>query len=439
MRLESETTLEGRTVNGDIANLAKEAYVYGYPLVYDLSEVTKATTEPKLSWSAPANVFGHATRLAGPVDEFVSVNNDSLYSIAQCDVTAEPLVLHVPDTHDRYYVMQFVDVWTNNFAYVGRRATGTAEATYLLAGPTWAGPAPAGLPVIRAPTDVFTIVGRYAVSGAADVPAVKALQDQTWLAPLSRYPDRPDAGGRRLGDRDLAPWDRRVSDDLRFWEQFRAWMRRFPPPAADQSFVRTLAPLGLLDEASPYVSPDLALVAVLTAGAAAGQAAIEALTKAGHGEPVNGWQSALHSFDYNLDALGPGTIDAPEWKIADRTRAYAIRAAAARGGLWGNHGYEACYAGTYVDDRGEQLTGAHRYAIHFESTPPVGAFWSITMYDMPTYFLVENQIDRYSIGDRTPGRGSTPTARSTSTSRWTRPARTRRQTGCRRRRATSGR
>ncbi len=98
------------------------------------------TTHPKVAIGAPVNLFAHATKLGSPDDRFVSVNNDTLYSIAvQCDVTAEPLVLHVPDTRDRYYVMQFVDAWTNNFAYVGRRATGTAEGVFLLAGPGWNG------------------------------------------------------------------------------------------------------------------------------------------------------------------------------------------------------------------------------------------------------------------------------------------------------------
>lgn len=77
---------------------------------------------------APYNEFGHARELAGPVMKFVSPNNDTCYSVAMCDVRNDPVVLQVPDTHDRYCVLQFVDAWTNNFAYIGRRATGTAAA-----------------------------------------------------------------------------------------------------------------------------------------------------------------------------------------------------------------------------------------------------------------------------------------------------------------------
>lgn len=384
-------------------DLAKAAYIYGFPLVYDVTEVVSQTTAPKLSSAAPVNLFGHAQKLASPDDEFVSVNNDTLYSIANCDVTDEPLVFHVPDTHDRYYVMQFVDAWTNNFAYVGRRATGTGEGLYLLAGPNWTGETPTGMTIIPAPTNVFSIVGRFAVDGEADIPNVAALQAQTWVTPLSRYPELPVREGRVFGDWPIAPWNEQVPDELAFWEKLRSWMQLFPPGEGDAAIIAALAPLGLTATESPYVNADPALAALLKAGAEAGQAEIEHLTRHGAIAPVNGWSSALHSFDYNLDHLGPGTIDTPQWKIADRQKAYFVRAAAARGGLWGNHGYEADYAMNYVDDQNEHLNGAHAYVMHFDELPPVEAFWSITMYKAPEFYLIDNPINRYSIGDRTPG------------------------------------
>jgi hypothetical protein len=86
----------------------------------------------------PFNSFSRAARLAGPDDRFVSIN-DTIYSIAQVDVSGGPALLRVPDTAGRYYVLQFVDAWTNNFAYVGRRATGTAAGSFLLTPPRWDG------------------------------------------------------------------------------------------------------------------------------------------------------------------------------------------------------------------------------------------------------------------------------------------------------------
>jgi hypothetical protein len=381
--------------------LATEAYLYGYPMVYNVNEMIRSVSGPDLIWSAPVNMFGHARKLVGPETEFVSANNDTLYSSVMADATEEPLVLHLPDTNDRYYVMQFIDVWTNNFAYLGRRATGTEEGFYLLAGPNWEGDVPEGVTLLRAPTNIFVIAGRFATSGESDVANVRALQDDTWVTPLSRYPEGPDNSGRKFGDWDLAPYDQRAGDDLKFWEQFRAWMKRFPPSEAEQEYIQKFEPLGLLADESPYVVPDAELVEILEAGKAECVTFIEA--NMAPGEPVNGWRSVPTLFNYNLDNLGIGTLDTPEWKFPDRATAYFFRAIVARVGLWGQHGYEAAYPQIFEDDQGEQLNGARQYVMHIEELPPVDAFWSITMYNMPKYYLVENPINRYAIGDRTPG------------------------------------
>ncbi len=152
------------------------------------------------------------------------------------------------------------------------------------------------------------------------------------------------------------------------------------------------------------MNPDPALAKILVEGAAQGRARIEQALKSGSDATVvNGWHQAFHIFDYNDDFFEIGTLDSPEWRIEDRRKAIGVRAAAAMGGLWGNHGYEAAYSQIYTDATGAQLTGEHTYAITFASPPPVEAFWSITMYSMPHFYLVSNPIERYSIGDRTPG------------------------------------
>src|SRR5688500_4501054 len=95
--------------------------VYGYPLVYCLRQVAAFTQgHNSRPLSAPWNEFGYARELLGPETTFVSPNNDTLYTLAALDLRPGPQVLHVPDTADRYYVLQFVDAWTNNFAYIGR-------------------------------------------------------------------------------------------------------------------------------------------------------------------------------------------------------------------------------------------------------------------------------------------------------------------------------
>jgi hypothetical protein len=387
------------TSTAEQVKLAAEAYIYGYPLVYSLHEAAAFVAGGgKYPMQAPYNAFGHARKLAGPELKFVSPNNDTCYSIAVCDVRKGPLVLHVPDAADRYYVLEFIDAWTNNFAYIGRRATGTDEAEFLLADHEYDGDVREQMRIIRAPSGVFVIAGRLQVDGEADLPAVHALQDQLTLTPLSVQ----QGGAAPLPVAGIPEPDRSVSKDLEWWERFRVALQAFPPPAADAPFLKICAELGLTEPESPYVDPEPALAAALTEGAKAAEDKIEDLMKQMHATP-EGWQLVLHVFDYNLDHFEIGTIDSPEWKISDRKTAYVTRAIAARAGLWGNHGYEAEYALIWVDADGKQLDGSHRYELRLDTPPPVDAFWSFTMYDVPDFYLVANPIERYSIGDRTPG------------------------------------
>jgi hypothetical protein len=379
-------------VSDELAALAADAYIYGFPLVFDL-QMVGGQAELGMIRPAPFNRFSHASRLAGPDDRFVSINNDTIYSIAQVDVSGGPVLLRVPDTSGRYYVLQFVDTWTNNFAYVGRRATGTAAGSFLLVPPGGKSAAPSGAQVIEFPTNVGTIVGRWACDGPADLDAVRALQGKLALEPQGS--PAPAEG---------IPAPATVPDELAFFEELRTWMRAFPPSGHDQDYQQRFAPLGLLDPVSPYADCPRELAQALTAGEDAAKQQMEAaLTGGGLAPVVNGWTLAFHMFDYNLDHLGLGTIDDPAWKVLDRHAGYLARTLAARGGLWGNHGYEAAYPMTYTDADGNQLDGHNRYALTFDQDPPVDAFWSITMYDLPDFYLVANPINRYSIGDRTPG------------------------------------
>jgi hypothetical protein len=299
----------------------------------------------------------------------------------------------VPDTGDRYYVLQFVDAWTNNFAYVGRRPTGTAEGEFLLAPAGYAGAVPEGMSLISAPSDVFVIVGRVQVDGEADLEAVHALQDEFTLTTLNGH--QSEAAG-------LPSPDPKAREDLGWWERLRVALAAFPPPEGDAPFLEAAERFGLADTTSPFVEPNATLADALVAGEEQGRAMIEKL--AGQSaEPVNGWTTGLHMFDYNLDRCGPGTVDSPAWKIADRKKAYLTRAVAARAGLWGNHGYEADYEFAWQDENGEDLDGSRSYELTLAPPPPVDAFWSLTMYDIPDFYLVANPINRYSIGDRTPG------------------------------------
>ena len=386
----------GEMPDADLTAAAVKTYLYGYPLVYNLVETQRLLdgTSPLLP-GARANRFSAARELLGPEATFVSPNNDTCYLMAGCDLRDGPLLLGVPDTHDRYYVLQFVDAWSENFAYIGRRATGTSAQNFVLAPAGYDGDVPDGATLVEVPTSIFAIVGRVQVDGVDDLPAVHALQDQFSLGPL--HASSGDSGNYGVPRVEVD-----VPDELLWWEQFRVALAAFPPPPADAEFLETAALLGLTGPSSPLVDPDPDLAAALVEGRRRGDATLEELSKTSL-KMVDGWSSAMHAFDYNLDHQGIGTIDAPEWKIADRTTAYVTRAVAARLGLWGNHGYEARYDILWQDENGDELDGSHAYELTLDPPPQVDAFWSLTMYDEPEYYLVANEIDRYSIGDRTPG------------------------------------
>jgi hypothetical protein len=172
--------------------------------------------------------------------------------------------LEVPDSGGRHYVLQTVDAWTNNFAYVGHRATGTKAGSFLLAPPGDEHTAGDEAPVIRFPTAVASLVGRWAVDGADDLPAVRTLQAGLTLTPLG--------GGGGSG---LPAPDPSVPEELRFLEQLRAWMQAFPPAAHDLDDQQRFAPLGLLEPTSPYAEPDPGLAAALREGLQQGRAGLE--------------------------------------------------------------------------------------------------------------------------------------------------------------------
>lgn len=390
---EGLASLTRMTIDADRATIV-QPYLYGFPLVFNLDQVVRyTTTGVGANPAAPFNTFSHARTLAGPADTFVTINNDTLYSMAQIDLSVGPVALHVPDTAGRYYVLQFVDAWTDNFAYVGHRATGTGDGDFLLVPPTWTGD-PGSATVIRFPTIVGSIVGRWAVDGDADLAAVHALQDATTLTPQ-------DAGASPTG---LAVPDPRVPESVRFLEKLRVWSQQFPPAPRDLPLQHSLSATGIgVEGDSPYLELSEDDAVRLGGDLEAATETLRAALTHGSSPEANGWKLTFHAFDYNLDYFEVGALDDDRFKITDPRRRIVERAAAALGGLWGNHPYEAAYIMTYVDGDGEQLTGDRTYTLRLDPPPPVSAFWSLTMYSVPDFFLVENPIARYSIGDRTPG------------------------------------
>lgn len=382
--------------------LATRAYVWGYPLNYNL--MVFGASLKGLSPIAPKigfNQLAHVRKPMGPETPFVSPNVDVLFSLAIAHLHDGPLVLEVPDTAGRYTVMQFIDPWTNNFAYVGRRATGTQPGKYLIVDQAYQGQVPQGMRLIRAPAPLFAIVGRIALDNEHDFTAANAVQDGFALRPFKARGTAANEAAPRDPATIIPQPDPRVPAELRFWEMLRVAIAAFPPPAAEQAWLKQFAALGLLARESPYVNADAQLLAALGAGEKAGKAQIEAATKDTF-KPVNGWNSVIHLYDYNLDHHEIGVRKGVQWQVS-REAMPLLRATAARQGLWGNPGYEAAFFQVWQDANGQQLNGAHRYAWTLPKAPPAKAFWSLTMYGVPQFYLVPNALDRYGISSITPG------------------------------------
>lgn len=372
--------------------LGIEAYVFGYPLV--LMDVTKRvmTNVPSATRkAAPVNQFHHAPRFPDHTfKEVVSPNADTLYSIAWLDVSKEPIVLHVPDTAGRYYLMPLLDAWTNVFASPGKRTTGTKEGSFAVVGPGWKGKLPEGVQEVRSPTSMVWLIGRTQTNGKADYEAVHALQRRCTLTPLSAH-------GKAYVPPAAVPVDPRVDmktppakqvanmDAATFFARLTHLMRDNPPAAADAPAVRRFKAAGI----APGKDLDWNR--------------LPAATRRGLERAVQAAQLKIQ-----IPSATPGTKIENGWLVQRRGIGaygtdYQRRAFIARIALGVNLLQDALYPLTKVDDDGNRLSGANRYRIHFAKgqTPPAHAFWSLTMYGM-NQSLVANPLDRYALGDRDP-------------------------------------
>lgn len=144
-------------------------------------------TESKEVFADPLHKLASAPRVMTS-----GVNRDTLMTLGWLDLGQGPLVLHVPAMNDRYYSVQFTDPSKNtNFAYVGKRATGTQAGDYLITGPGWNGQVPNGMKQVVSPTNSVLVVGRTLVYNESDVAAAYELATQIQLTPLSSWHPGP--------------------------------------------------------------------------------------------------------------------------------------------------------------------------------------------------------------------------------------------------------
>ena len=339
---------------------AENAYIWGFPLV--LTNRYRA-----LAGDYPVNQFTLSTRLSSPEDKVAGPNVDTLYGFGFLDVSKEPLILHVPDTNDRYYSIHLIDAYQNSFAYVGRRTTGTREGEYAITAPGWVGQLPAGVTRIESPTVHLLGLTRTLVRSEQDISVAQAIQLQYTLRPLSAYQRSPVFPRTTAAAFNVFPFVNLSSAGGKVFEELNAAVRRDPPSTHERVPSNKFAAVGgspaVLDQAATQANQRIA--------------------GADFSTDVNGWKVNYRITNFMEDPL--------------------LRASVSRIGPGAHVAQEALYFGARADREGQPLTGEHRYRIRFPEggLPPVDAFWSLILYG-PDFALVSNPINRYSISDRTP-------------------------------------
>jgi hypothetical protein len=370
--------------------IAEDAYVFGFPLVLmDVSKQVSTNVTALEKGRAPINHFAHFKEFPDyRFRDVVTPNADTLYSFSWLDLGAEPIVLSLPDTGKRYYMMPMLDAWTNVFDSPGTRTTGNKKGNFAIVGPGWTGKLPNDVKKIQSPTNLVWMMGRTKTNGPSDYKAVSSLQDQYLLVPLSQWKGtsyitqaRPVFDGTI--DMKTAPVEQVVKmDAMEFYRRLGELMRDNPPAAADAKIIERFRKVGYRPgeffDASAL--PDN-IQESLESGAQKGLARIQAQAADIQGKKMNGWIIPTGLGNYGTE--------------------YEKRATVALIGLGANLDADAIYPRAIVDADGQKLSGLRNYVIHFPKgqTPPVKGFWSISMYNSDQFF-VKNPLNRYAIGDR---------------------------------------
>ena len=383
----------GSAVTPEQANeLGHQAYVYGYPLL-DMLRIRHEMSSvpcPDGRGNAPTNHIANASKFATPSDRtVVAPNTDTLYSLSQLDLKKGPIVLRHPDMGKRFFDFELVDPWTNVIDYVGTRTTGSKAGRFTI---RWTGDGKAerarrlGNPIIESKYRRVWLIGRTLAGDEADqAKAYDIMKRYKLLKPNGNRFKLPADCHRGKGEPSTYPLP---TDGADFVAQLNEAMVNNPPPKRDRPLLEQLAPLGV----GPGLSPDDAgldpdVLAALYEGVEDEQATLATASK-------------LNFVQQSIDAKGWVFADSD---IGDFGTDYLLRARIAVVGIGANTPEEAVYPGALADSDGALLNGANDYEMVFpaDDLPPARYFWSLTMYDLDG-FLVDNPIDRYSLGPSHP-------------------------------------
>ena len=385
----------------DAQAIAVNAYLYFYPLVtMDLTRKQLTNVEPgKEPLKGPMNTFVNVAEY--PPADFKGVvrpNFDTLYSSGFLDLTKEPVIVSVPDTGGRYYLLPMLDMWSDVFSSPGWRTTGTQAGNFLVAPVGWRPDLrdrlieefklPRDIQRIDAPTPYVWIIGRTKTDGPHDYDAVHKIQAGYKITPLSHWGKSPPAPHVTIDPSvDMKTPPKEQVDNMsggRYFAYAAELMKVNAPHLTDGPIIEQMKKLGLergksfdIEKASPAVKKAL-------------EVAPEAARK------LMEWKVATLArvasyWSMNTDTMGVyGNY-------------YLKRAIVAQLGLGANLPEDAIYPLNLGDQNGRPLDGSNKYVLHFDkgATPPVDAFWSITLYD-PDGFQVGNSLNRFAVSSWMP-------------------------------------
>jgi len=384
-------TIESTLSPKEAKAIAKEAYVYGLPMVLNYKTMHNYVVDKKSpEYKGNFNDLASKARVFTPEDKaIVTPNSDTPYSFLWADMRAEPLVFTVPKIgKGRFYGVQLIDLFTHNFAYVSTIATSSVPGKYLITGPDWKGEVPKGIKeVIPCETELFFSIVRTQLFNPDDLENVKVIQDAQRLEPLSSY-----LGGKSPATAptlDFPKWKEGEQFTAGAFNYIDFMLNLVKVPQEEQALMKRFAKIGLGTEAKfdmSSFSPEIQNA--LEEGVKEGFAEIEAFLVKEGSDPLGSAKTfGTRAFlgksakeNYKLDNL------------------FLLRATAAHMGLYGNSGDEAIYPAYLVDAKGAPFDASqNNYTLSFEKGefPPVTAFWSLTMYDGKTQLLIDNPLNRY--------------------------------------------
>ncbi|TWD52459.1 DUF1254 domain-containing protein [Pseudomonas sp. SJZ131] len=367
--------------------IAKEGYLYGFPIVEMYKTLyTQAVDKSSENFKAPFNHIGNTAKAFTAKDTaFVTPNADTPYSFIWMDLRAEPLVLTLPPIEEqRYYSVQLIDLYTQNFAYLGSRSTGNQGGHFMIAGPTWQGQQPVNIDrMLRSESDIAYALYRTQLFDAKDLAKVEQIQHGYKVETLSQYLKQQAPAAAKAID-----WPKplpTMSDTPELFRYLNFMLAFAPAQDVEKDLLARFAKIGI-EAGKPFRLTDL------------------------RAEQRQALEDGINDAKAEFAEFKKSKIDTHQVSSGDffGTRDhlkgnYLYRYVGANVGIFGNSAEEANYIGYFVDKDGQSVDASkHNYTLHFDkgALPPADAFWSLTMYDGKNKLLVANPLNRYLINSR---------------------------------------